>query len=227
MNRIGNILWGIFFVALAIVIGLNSLDIVKINLFFDGWWTIFIIVPSFISLVKDKDKTTPLIFLLVGVVLFLGSQELIDLDIIRKLIVPGILLIIGLSMIFKDVVSSGVSAKIKEISAKNKDGQSIAAVFSGEDIKFSGKEFRGLTLNAIFGGINIDLKQCDIDDDYVINTTSIFGGVDILVPEGVNVKVKSNSLFGGTDNKIKNNNINGVKTIYVNAFNLFGGTDIK
>ncbi len=227
MNKLGNILWGIFFVALAVIIGLNSLDIINVNLFFDGWWTIFIIVPSFISLIKDKDKTTSLIFLLVGIVLLLGFQDLIDFSIIKKLIVPGILLIIGLSMIFKDVISSGVSTKIKELNTNSKDSQDITAVFSGEDVKFSGKEFRGLTLNAIFGGINVDLKQCDIDNDYVINTTSIFGGVDILVPEGVNVKVKSNSLFGGTDNKVKNNNSDEVKTIYINAFNLFGGTDIK
>lgn len=47
MNKLINILWGLFFVALAIIIGLNSVGLININLFFDGWWTVFIIVPSF------------------------------------------------------------------------------------------------------------------------------------------------------------------------------------
>ena len=33
---------------------------------------------------------------------------------------------------------------------------------------------------------------------------SVFGGVDLIVPSGVNVVVKSNSVFGGVENK--NNN---------------------
>ena len=52
-----NMLWGIVLIAIGIVLGLNALDITNIDLFFDGWWTLFIIIPCFIDLFKDKDKT--------------------------------------------------------------------------------------------------------------------------------------------------------------------------
>ena len=49
MKKIEEILWGVFFIAIGIIIGLNALGITDINIFFDGWWTLFIIVPCFIG----------------------------------------------------------------------------------------------------------------------------------------------------------------------------------
>ena len=47
----------------------------------------------------------------------------------------------------------------------------------------------------------------------------------ILVDDDVNVVVNSTSIFGGVENKTKSNDVK--YTIYVNATCLFGGVDIK
>ena len=52
MKRISDIMWGLIFIIIGVILGGNALDIFNINLFFDGWWTLFIIVPTFIGLVK-------------------------------------------------------------------------------------------------------------------------------------------------------------------------------
>ena len=49
MNNYSNVLWGFVLIIIGIVFGLNALDITDINIFFDGWWTLFIIVPCFID----------------------------------------------------------------------------------------------------------------------------------------------------------------------------------
>ena len=36
MNNFSKVLWGIVFIAIGIVIGLNALDITSINIFFNG-----------------------------------------------------------------------------------------------------------------------------------------------------------------------------------------------
>lgn len=59
--KIRNILWGILFIFVGVIFGLNALEITNIDIFFDGWWTLFIIVPCFISLFKESDKTGSLI----------------------------------------------------------------------------------------------------------------------------------------------------------------------
>ena len=56
MKKIGNILWGICFIVIGVIILLNSLEITNINIFFEGWWTLVIIIPSAIGLIKEKEK---------------------------------------------------------------------------------------------------------------------------------------------------------------------------
>ena len=70
------------------------------------------------------------------------------------------------------------------------------------------------------------MREVKIKEDVVINASSVFGGIDIIVPDDVNIKIKSNSIFGGVNNKKKNNE-DKKYTIYVNASCLFGGVDIK
>ena len=202
--------------------------ITNINIFFDGWWTLFIIVPCFIGLFKEREKTGNIIGLAIGVILLLCCQDMIDFETVWKLLVPAILIIIGVSLIFKDAFGSKINEEIKKLNeSKTKDG-GYCATFSGQNIKFDGEKFNGTDLNAVFGGIKCDLRNAIIENDVVINTSSIFGGTEIYIPESVKVKVKSTSIFGGVDekkqNKIENTDAH---TIYINATCLFGGVEIK
>ena len=202
--------------------------ITNINIFFDGWWTLFIIVPCFIGLFKEREKTGNIIGLAIGLVFLLCCQDMIDFETVWKLLVPAILIIIGVSLIVKDAFGSKINEEIKKLNeSKTKDG-GYCATFSGQNIKFDGEKFNGTDLNAVFGGIKCDLRNAIIENDVVINTSSIFGGTEIYIPENVKVKVKSTSIFGGVDekkqNKIENTDAH---TIYINATCLFGGVEIK
>ena len=100
MKNFGNVLWGIALIVLGLIIGGNALGITNINIFFDGWWTLFIISPCFIGLFKEREKTGNIIGLLIGVALLLCCLDILDFDLIWKLALPAILIIIGLSCIF-------------------------------------------------------------------------------------------------------------------------------
>ena len=226
MNNIKNILWGIILVIIGVIIGLNTIGITDIDIFFDGWWTLVIIVPCFIGLFTNKDKTGNIIGLLVGVILLLGMQNIIDFNLIWKLLLPSIIVIIGLSLIFKNTFNSKIINEIKKLNNKNTKDNEYCATFSGQRIDFPNEEFKGATLNSVFGSITCDLREAKIKEDVVINASSVFGGIDIIVPDDVNIKIKSNSIFGGVNNKKKNNE-DKKYTIYVNASCLFGGVDIK
>ena len=225
MNNIKNILWGIILVIIGVIIGLNTIGITDIDIFFDGWWTLVIIVPCFIGLFTNKDKTGNIIGLLVGVILLLGMQNIIDFNLIW-LLLPSIIVIIGLSLIFKNTFNSKINNEIKKLNNKNTKNNEYCATFSGQRIDFPNEEFKGATLNSVFGSITCDLREAKIKEDVVINASSVFGGIDIIVPDDVNIKIKSNSIFGGVNNKKKNNE-DKKYTIYVNASCLFGGVDIK
>lgn len=225
MNNMKSILWGVVLVLLGVLVGTNSLGITNIDIFFDGWWSLFIIIPCFIGLFSNEDKTGNIIGLLVGVILLLGMNDILDLDKIWKLIVPSIIVIIGLSLIFKNSFNSKVNDKINKLNKEKNSDDNYFAAFSGQDVNLSNKKFNGSDVTASFGGIKLDLREAIIEKDIVINASSIFGGINILVPEDVNVIVKSTSIFGGVTNKKENTNSK--KNIYINAMCMFGGVDIK
>lgn len=221
-----NVLWGLGFIIVGILVLVNALGILEINVFFKGWWTLFIIVPCFVNIFKDNDKTASIIGTVFGILLLLAVRDVINFDLLWKILLPLVLIIIGLSLIFKNKVSDKVKDEIKKLNKNSKD--EYTATFSGQDLNFDDEEFKGCELNAIFGGIKCDIKNAKLKDDVVINASSIFGGITLYVPKDVNVKVVSNSIFGGVSgNYNKNKNDKKGKTIYVNATCLFGGVEIK
>lgn len=225
MIKISNILWGLVFIVVGVIFGLNALNITNINIFFDGWWTLFIIVPCFIGLFKDEDKSSNLIGLVIGICLLLGCINIIEFALIWKLMVPVILVMIGLSFIFKDTLNSKIKKEIKKLNKTEQ--KEYCSCFSGQTIDFNNEEFKGCTISAIFGGAKCDLKNAIIKNDVVINATSIFGGITIYVPENVNVKISATSIFGGVSDERKNKTKNNEYTIYINTTSMFGGIEIK
>ena len=225
MNKTSNLLWGIVLVIVGIIFGLNALEITEINIFFNGWWTVFIIVPCFIDLFKEKDKTGNIIGLTIGLFLLLGCNNIIDFDLIWKLIVPISLIIIGLSFIFKDTINGKIKKEIKKIDKTNEN--EYYATFGEQNLNFQNEEFSNCNLNAIFGGIKCDLTDSIIKKDAVINASTIFGGITIIVPNDINVKIVSTPIFGGVSDERKHNNKDSKFTIYINATCIFGGIEIK
>ena len=227
MKKSSKVIWGIVLIALGVILGLKYLGIADINIFFDGWWTLFIIIPSVVGLINDNDKTGSIIGIIVGVLLFLACKNIIGFDIIWKILLPIILVIIGLSLIFKTSLNKEDDEKIKKLNENLNSSEGVTATFSGQDIKVDKEIFKGTNLNAVFGGIELDLRNAIIEEDVVINASSIFGGIDIFVPEGVKVKVKSNSIFGGVENNKKGEVDENSHTIFINATCIFGGVEIK
>ena len=226
MDKFGNFLWGLVFIVIGAIIGLNALEITNINIYFDGWGTLIIIIPCFIGLFKtNSGKLGNFIGLAIGIFLLLVAQDIVELEIVLKLLVPFILIAIGVSIIGNGIITNKVSKKIKETNKNNLE--SYAATFSEQNIVKQNEEFNGANLDAVFGGVKLDLQKATINQDIVINASAIFGGITILVPSNINVKVKSTPIFGGVSNKVLNNNAENIKTIYINAFSMFGGVDIK
>jgi len=217
---------GFLLIFIGLILGLNAFGITNINLFFSGWWTLFIIIPSLVGLINDKEKTSSLIFLIIGVWLFLAERDLIEYELLIKLLLPVILISIGLLLVFKDVLSIN-GKEIKKINANNKESNNYIAVFGSQDLKFEDDKVENLDLKSLFGGIKLDLRDAKIEKDIVINTLSVFGGIDIYVPDDVKVKVSSTPFFGGVEVKRKKQSSKKEITIYLNSVCIFGGVDVK
>lgn len=227
MKKLSKILWGLALIAIGGIFALNAFGITDIEVFFDGWWTLFIIVPCFIGVFSEREKTGNIIGLLIGVFLLLCCQNILGFDMLWKLAIPAIIVIIGLKLIFNAVFGDKAAKMIVESRQNGNDVKTGCATFSGQDMNFDGEKFDGAEISAIFGGVKCDLRNAIIEKDCAVTASAIFGGINIYVPDNVNVKISSNSIFGGVSEKKHRPYMENAVTLYINATCIFGGAEIK
>ncbi len=227
MKNRDSVILGTILVIIGLILAGKTLGIINVNIFFKGWWTLFIIIPCLIGLINDKDKTGSVIGLIIGILLLLACYNIINFELIWSLIFPIIIIALGLSLIFKNSFNEKIDKEIKDLNIKKNNDNNYFATFSGQNISLDNEVFKGTELNAIFGSIKLDLRKAKIKDNVIINAFSIFGGIELLVPDDAKIKIKSNSFFGGVSNDRKNEEAKDGDTIYVIATCLFGGVTIK
>lgn len=225
-KSISSVLWGALFIVAGVGFVGNAFELWNFHLFFDGWWTLFIIIPSAVSIIQNGPKPFAISTFVIGVLLLLACLRCFEYEIIEKLILPIIFIVTGVSLILKNC---GIRFSKEPLLADNLERGDYTATFSSQTVVLNENEvFKGASLNAIFGGVELDLRACIINEDVVIDCTSVFGGMDIFVPKDVNLKVSSTPIFGGVSNKKRGPVfIPGAPTVYINAVCMFGGVDIK
>lgn len=268
-NSLSGILFGLLFVCVGGGYLAEALGIVdEFTVFFDGWWTLFIIIPCFSGLLgKDGAKVGYLIGLAVGLFLLLSAQNVILSDKLWAIFLAVLFVIIGITMILPKKINrdtdmghedrfdrddrvvadaayteydcnegqdttGDTSGQFYDEAAEGDLGPgeriSSVAVFSGKDICINRTVFAGGTLTAVFGGIDLNLKNAIIREDVTIEAKAVFGGIDILVPPNVRVMVDSTSVLGAIDNGVVTpSNGKKIPTIYVKGTCVFGGVDVK
>jgi len=225
-SRFASVLWGVVFIAVGIFYAGDSFNLWEFRLFFDGWWTLFIIIPCLINIVENGFGTGNVVGLAIGILFLLSSQGIVNSRIVGKLIFPAILILIGIKIIFRDNFSKNVKKNLN-ININREGRLEYTSIFSGQKEIYPNQQFSGASILTIFGGMELDLRNAIINEDIVINSTSICGGVNILVPSNVNVKISSIPIFGGAANKARPCiNVN-APTIYINATCIFGGLDSR
>ncbi len=225
MKKFQKIIWGIVLLAAGVILALNALGVTKIDIWFPGWWTLFIIIPCGVGLITERDKVGNGIGLVLGVSLLLKKLGYIESHNVWEILGVAVFLLFGFKLIFGDSFRKRKNKAYAEIKFPT-GVPSETAVFGGRDMNFDGVEFDGCEINAVFGGVDCDLSHAIIERDCKIKANAVFGGVDIILPKGINLQVDSTSVFGGVDDNYERNPDSPV-TLYIEATSVFGGVDIK
>ncbi len=109
------------------------------------------------------------------------------------------------------------------------DGKRICCSvrYGGDEYIYRGEVFQGARLDAFCGGIRMDLREATITEDEEIEIHTFCGGVELFVPQTVNVVVKSRSFIGGVDNQTKRIIGQEAPCLHIIADNFMGGISVK
>ncbi|NLA91981.1 MAG: cell wall-active antibiotics response protein [Spirochaetales bacterium] len=194
-----------------------------------NWWPLILIIGAIVSIVKNGVGIANLAIGFIGVSLFLRRWSWFPTWLRGRGLAGLIVVIVGLFFLLslRTRYRGGVYTADKDGEEAESSNRSYTAVFSGQQIKSTSDNLDGTTFFALFGGIKCDFSLALIESDVVVDTTAIFGGVELLFPPGINVEVHSTPLFGGVENKKQPPLSESVPTVTVRALSLFGGVTIK
>lgn len=90
-------------------------------------------------------------------------------------------------------------------------------------------EFKGGELNAVFGGITLDLRKTNLPEgDTRLEMNAVFGGITVLVPNNWLVETHLDAVFGGfEDKRFKVDSIDTSRKLVITGACVFGGGELK
>lgn len=200
--------FGVILVILGIIFAGNTFNIWDSNLFFDGWWTLFIIIPSLLGYFEKKWLSST-IKLLIGVILLLLCNGIA----LGSLLFPFILIVCGISSIF--------SKKVGIVKSTSKD---YYAMFSSIENKVENK-INDMVITSIFGSIDLDMETTKLEKNIIVDCMCLFGGINLKVPKNAIVTLNGSPIFGSIENKTKS--VKNEKIITINVTCIFGSVEIN
>jgi len=219
------LLLGFSILILGILILLDNMELFDFSLSIFKIWPIFLIIFSIGDMIDNKKiNVSNSIIFVVGLYFLLFNYSIITVS-FTKIVIPIILIMVGLSLIFPKKI---VKTIIK--SPNNDDELNVTSIFSDILNKCDSKEFSRANVTSIFGGVTLDMRNAKIKgNECVCICTTIFGGIDLKIPDNWGVNTDGlTCVFGGVDNlKSKKADSVGKNVLYLTGTVVFGEIEIK
>jgi predicted membrane protein len=108
-------------------------------------------------------------------------------------------------------------------------GFSKNSVFGSGDHIVLDPEFKGGELNAVFGGITLDLRRTNLTvGETRLDINAVFGGITIFVPSDWYVETHMDAVFGGfQDNRMPMEPLDTTKKLIITGSCVFGGGELR
>lgn len=118
----------------------------------------------------------------------------------------------------------GKHGKMNGLSGDHLD---LSTVFGGGEYTVSSKRFKGGKIDVVFGGIEVDLRDAEIEDDSVVVVASaVFGSVEMRVPSRWEVVVQGTPVLASIENKtVTPGEVS--KRLVVKASVVFGSIEVR
>jgi hypothetical protein len=103
------------------------------------------------------------------------------------------------------------------------DELALVAVLDGIDMKSRAKAFRGGSMLAWLGGIDVDLRDAELAPGARLTVNTLFGGVAIKTPPGWRIESNAKVIAGGVDVKTPAQDDPDAPVLILDGLAVFGG----
>lgn len=213
---------GVFIVVVGALLLLDTLGVLATENIV-RWAPLLLVVLGVWQLVTNGSRNLfgPLLLIGIGVII-----QLTVLDVVNDVweFWPVVLIIMGVSVVLGRTRYQGKLPKVRD-----DDSENFISVFSGVKRRISSPDFKGCAATSLFGGLEIDLREAEIQTrPAVIDATVLFGGLEIKVPTDWVVSMDAMVLFAGNEDKRDRSGAGnqGEPHLVVTGTVLFGGIQL-
>ena len=213
--------------ALGGILLLRNLGIITFDnwhLFWGTFWAGVFLLAGLSVLVSARKPVTwiwGLLLVAIGASIGLNTYNVISIS-VWELFWPAMLIAGGLVLALS--IGPRGSWRSKKPVTDGSNTEQVA-IFYGEESRVTG-DYSGGSVTAIFGGVELDLRQAKITDGAVIDIFTLCGSASVRLPDGVIAENQVRAILGGSENKTAPSS-SATKTIYLRGACVLGGLEIK
>ncbi len=196
-NNFNQIFWGLVIIVVGVLFLAQNLGYIQ-DYSFWKYLPVLLIILGLYQLFVNRLRAWvgPLLITLIGTFLLLATLNVITWATFGSMIWPTILILIGISIILH---RGGASNNFENATGSQ---MNVFSTFSEQNRKVTSGDFKNAEVTAIFGSSKLDLRNASISQPPAyIQTTTMFGGVEIFVPANWDVRINTVAFFGGSSDK--------------------------
>jgi predicted membrane protein len=218
---------GVIIILLGALLLADNLDLINARHVLRAVWPL-VLVGVGVVMVRAPDRRRSRawgwVLITVGAWIFLDRIGWVHIS-LWELIVPGLLLFVGGSLVWRAVAGPAAEAPVGEDHAEYVRS---FAFMSGCELRPVSRPFRGADLNAVMGGVKLDLTDARMEaDSAVIDVFAFWGGVEIYVPPDWTVTSRVTTLLGGFIDKRRPTSVVPTKTLVLRGTIVMSGIEVK
>lgn len=188
---------GLAILALGTLWTLDNLNILESEDFTQWWPAVLVAIGAVQFFNRRTNRIGPVLLMVAGVFLLAVTVGGYDFDL-------GDLIPLAIALFGAKLVWDAVGRRSARAGIANDDSTvSSFAMMAGVHWQSTSRAFRGGEVNAIMGGVELDLRKVEIKpgEDPVIDALAIMGGVEIFVPMGWKIVASVLPIMGGFEDK--------------------------
>jgi hypothetical protein len=239
----GGLSFGLFMIAIGVILLLGQMGIISTTYVFHYFWSAGLILFGLESAFSRNsfNRDMGIFMILAGIVLLVSKLGYLHFGF--SVIWPLALIYWGLWFLVRtpkwgtgwrttwpDPEERAARRAARAQSFDSDAGLDVQALFGSVKPTINSKMFKGGKLESVFGEINLDLTQADIDgDEAVIKADAVFGSCEIRIPANWDVVVRGNAVLGEFTDKTRQRLVAGstAKRLVVKGGAVLGSVVIK
>ncbi|MBN2780963.1 MAG: hypothetical protein JXR21_03255 [Candidatus Marinimicrobia bacterium] len=225
-NNIFRIVLAIVFICFGVVALGNNIGWWDIDDLFLDWWPLILVLLGFITIFAPGGSWPGGVFLVfVGILFLLHTHGVYD---ISDLIWPAMLVMVGVMVWPRKRRNSAPCGDGTVHETGEEHVFNINTLFHAQHELINDKQLSGGHATAVFGNLELDLRQSDPRENAYFEASAIFGSIRIFVPANWNITRAGGPVFGKVEDKrLKSADASFMRSVTFEMNAIFGHVEIS